>query len=104
MAITDMMLSVLENSGLLPLWNTIAPWLALDERQLIFMIATPVFIAITVWEYLKLRHNPKLMDTRRPSAISPWARDTRSPKRCLPASSPFRSTRSSTTIGCWIWT
>ncbi|MGF2686516.1 sterol desaturase family protein [Marinobacter sp. DUT-3] len=64
MAITDMMLSVLENSGLLPLWNTIAPWLALDERQLIFMIATPVFIAIAIWEYLKLRHNPKLMDTR----------------------------------------
>lgn len=64
MAITDMMLSVLENSGLLPLWNTIAPWLALDERQLIFMIATPVFIAITVWEYLRLRHDPALMDTR----------------------------------------
>lgn len=64
MAITDMMLIVLENSGLLPLWNTLAPWLALDERQLIFMVATPVFIAITVWEYLKLRHNPKLMDTR----------------------------------------
>ncbi|WP_297790444.1 sterol desaturase family protein [uncultured Marinobacter sp.] len=64
MAITDMMLTVLENSGLLPLWNLVAPWLALDERQLIFMIATPVFIAVTVWEYLRLRHNPKLMDTR----------------------------------------
>ncbi|WP_417530019.1 sterol desaturase family protein [Marinobacter lipolyticus] len=63
MAITDIMLSVLENSGLLPLWNLMAPWLALDERQLIFMVATPVFIAITAWEYLKLRHDPRLMDT-----------------------------------------
>ncbi|MEQ9545374.1 MAG: sterol desaturase family protein [Marinobacter sp.] len=64
MAMTDMMLTVLENSGLLPLWDLVAPWLALDERQLIFMIATPVFIAVTAWEYLRLRHNPKLMDTR----------------------------------------
>ncbi|MEX2476289.1 sterol desaturase family protein [Marinobacter sp.] len=64
MALYDMMLTVLENSGLLPLWEAIAPWLALDERQLIFMIATPAFIAVALWEYLKIRHNPALMDSR----------------------------------------
>src|SRR5690606_8526984 len=64
MALIDMMQAVLENSGLLALWESLAPWLALDERQLIFMVATPIFIAVTVWEYLKIRHNPKLMDTR----------------------------------------
>jgi hypothetical protein len=35
MALIDMMKAVLENSGLLALWQTVAPWLALDERQLI---------------------------------------------------------------------
>ncbi|MBZ2169213.1 sterol desaturase family protein [Marinobacter sp. F4216] len=64
MAITDMLLAVLEDSGLMPLWQMVAPWLALDERQLIFVIATPVFIAITLWEYLRIRHNPALMDGR----------------------------------------
>ncbi|MCM0613474.1 sterol desaturase family protein [Marinobacter sediminum] len=64
MALTDMLLAVLENSGMLELWDTVSPWLALDERQLIFVFATPVFVAVTLWEYLKIRHNPKLMDTR----------------------------------------
>lgn len=64
MAITEMMLDVLERSGLLPLWQAIAPWLALDERQLIFVVATPVFIAVAVWEYLRIRHDPRLMDLR----------------------------------------
>lgn len=41
MALLDMMRAVLEDSGLLALWHTLAPWLALDERQLIFMVATP---------------------------------------------------------------
>ena len=64
MAVYEMMRSVLENSGLLSLWQTVAPWLALDERQLIFMVATPVFIAVALWEYFRIRHDPALMDTR----------------------------------------
>lgn len=64
MALTDMILAVLEDSGLLSLWAMAAPWLALDERQLIFVIATPVFVGVTLWEYLKIRHDPQLMDTR----------------------------------------
>ncbi|WP_203299487.1 sterol desaturase family protein [Marinobacter sediminum] len=64
MDLTDMLLSVLEDSGLRPLWDAVSPWLALDERQLIFVIATPVFIAVAMWEYLRIRHNPALMDTR----------------------------------------
>lgn len=64
MALTDMILAVFEDSGLKVLWETLAPWLALDERQLIFVVATPVFVIVAVWEYLKIRHDPKLMDTR----------------------------------------
>ncbi|NVD35948.1 sterol desaturase family protein [Marinobacter lutaoensis] len=64
MALIDMMQAVLEHSGLLPLWHTLAPWLALDERQLIFVVATPVFIAVTLWEYGKIRHDPRRMDPR----------------------------------------
>ncbi|KPQ02868.1 sterol desaturase family protein [Marinobacter sp. HL-58] len=62
MALTDMMVAVLEGSGLLPLWETVAPWLALDERQLIFLVATPVFIVVTLWEYLRIRHDPARMN------------------------------------------
>ena len=64
MVLIDMMQAVLEHSGLLPLWHTLAPWLALDERQLIFVVATPVFIAVTLWEYGKIRHDPRRMDPR----------------------------------------
>ncbi|MDK9556374.1 sterol desaturase family protein [Marinobacter sp. M216] len=64
MALTDMLLAVLEESGLRPLWEAVSPWLALDERQLIFVFATPVFIGVALWEYLKIRHNPALMDAR----------------------------------------
>ncbi|EDM47728.1 sterol desaturase family protein [Marinobacter algicola DG893] len=67
----DMMMAVLEESGLLPLWNALAPWLALDERQLIFVVATPVFIAVTVWEYLRIRHDPTRMDV--PEALRNFA-------------------------------
>ena len=67
----DMMRAVLEESGLLPLWNTLAPWLALDERQLIFVVATPVFIAVTLWEYLRIRHDPTRMDI--PEALRNFA-------------------------------
>lgn len=62
MALSDMTVAVLENSGLLALWHWLTPWLALDERQLIFVIATPLFIAVTAWEYRKLRHDPRRMD------------------------------------------
>lgn len=62
--LTEMFGDVLQNSGLLPLWQMLAPWLALDERQLIFVFATPVFIAVTLWEYRKIRHDPELMDSR----------------------------------------
>ncbi|MDX1554256.1 MAG: sterol desaturase family protein, partial [Marinobacter sp.] len=61
------MIAVLQSSGLLSLWDTLAPWLALDERQLIFVVATPVFIAVTLWEYLRIRHDPTRMDV--PEAI-----------------------------------
>ena len=71
MALMDMMRAVLEESGLLPLWNAFAPWLALDERQLIFVIATPVFIAVAVWEYLRIRHDPTRMDV--PEALRNFA-------------------------------
>ena len=71
MALMDMMRAVLEESGLLPLWNTLAPWLALDERQLIFVVATPVFIAVTLWEYLRIRHDPTRMDI--PEALRNFA-------------------------------
>ena len=71
MALMDMMRAVLEESGLLPLWNTLAPWLALDERQLIFVVATPVFIVVTVWEYLRIRHDPTRMDV--PEALRNFA-------------------------------
>jgi len=64
MALMDMMQAMLENSGLMTLWQQVAPWLALDERQLIFVFATPIFIAVALWEYLKIRHDPSLMDTR----------------------------------------
>ena len=38
MSLMDWFNSVWQNSGLAPLWDTVAPWLALDERQLIFMV------------------------------------------------------------------
>ena len=71
MTLMDMMMAALEESGLLLLWNALAPWLALDERQLIFVVATPVFIAVTVWEYLRIRHDPARMDV--PEAIRNFA-------------------------------
>lgn len=49
---------------LLPWWAMIAPWLALDERQLIFLIATPLFIGVALWEYRRIRHDPRLMNVR----------------------------------------
>jgi sterol desaturase/sphingolipid hydroxylase (fatty acid hydroxylase superfamily) len=53
-----------EHSGLAALWSWARTWLALDERQLIFVIATPVFIGVALWEYLRIRHDPSRMDAR----------------------------------------
>lgn len=64
MNLSGMMSDVLVQSGLQDLWNTVAPWLALDERQLIFVVATPFFIATAAWEYLRIRQDPRLMDLR----------------------------------------
>ncbi len=55
---------VLRESGLMPLWEAVSPWLALDARQLIFVVATPVFIGLFLWEYRKIRHNPALANGR----------------------------------------
>lgn len=71
MTLIDMMTNALNESGLMALWQTLAPWLALDERQLIFMVATPVFVAVAVWEYFRIRHNPDKMNL--PEAIRNFA-------------------------------
>lgn len=71
MTLIDMMTNALKESGLLTLWETLAPWLALDERQLIFVVATPVFIGLTVWEYFRIRHDPAKMNL--PEAIRNFA-------------------------------
>lgn len=67
----DMIQAMLEDSGLITLWQALPPWLALDERQLIFVIATPVFIAVALWEYLKIRHDNRLMSL--PEALRNFA-------------------------------
>lgn len=64
MSLIDMITGVWTQSGLAELWATVAPWLALDERQLIFVIATPFFIGVALWEYLRIRNDSHLMDTR----------------------------------------
>lgn len=62
MSLIDMITNVWTQSGLAGLWATVAPWLALDERQLIFVVATPFFVGVALWEYLRIRHNPVLVD------------------------------------------
>lgn len=64
MGLTDMMLDAWQRSGLADLWAWAQTWLALDERQLIFVVATPVFIGVTLWEYLRIKDDPRLMDVR----------------------------------------
>lgn len=56
--------AVYVDSGLANLVNALPTWLAMDERQLVFMLATPVFIGVFAWEYLKIRHDPRLVDGR----------------------------------------
>ena len=60
--VRDIVMQMLADSGLLALWQTVAPWLGLDERQLIFVIATPVFIGVALWEYQRIKHDPSRMN------------------------------------------
>ena len=46
----------------LGLWQAVASHLALDARQLIFVIATPFFIGTALWEYRRIRHDPRRMN------------------------------------------
>jgi hypothetical protein len=62
MNLVEMMTDMLAQSGLLPLWQAVAPWLALDLRQLIFVIATPFFVGVALWEYRRIRHDDTLMN------------------------------------------
>ena len=62
MKLIEMMRDMIEQSGLLALWQQVAPWLALDLRQLIFVIATPFFVGVAVWEYRRIRHDPSRMN------------------------------------------
>lgn len=49
---------LLDDAGLISLYHSLPSWLALDARQLVFVIATPFFIGVFAWEYLKIRHDP----------------------------------------------
>lgn len=62
MNLLEMIEQVWRDSGLAALWEWASPWLALDERQLIFVVATPVFIGLTLWEYARIKGDPRLMD------------------------------------------
>lgn len=63
MELIEMMRDVVEQSGLAALWQQVAPRLALDLRQLIFVAATPFFVGVAVWEYRRIRHDPNCMDS-----------------------------------------
>jgi sterol desaturase/sphingolipid hydroxylase (fatty acid hydroxylase superfamily) len=67
MSVAESLAELLEKSGLLPIWQLLSDVLALDARQLIFVVATPLFIAATLWEYRRIRHDPRRMDL--PEAI-----------------------------------
>ncbi|SFF26211.1 Sterol desaturase/sphingolipid hydroxylase, fatty acid hydroxylase superfamily [Fontimonas thermophila] len=62
MIVLEAMREVWTDSGLAALYAALAPWLALDARQLIFVAATPVFLGVAFWEYTRIRHDPRLMD------------------------------------------
>lgn len=62
MTVLEAMREVWTDSGLAALYAALAPWLALDARQLIFVAATPVFLGVAFWEYTRIRHDPRLMD------------------------------------------
>lgn len=63
MTFSSLFMPLLEDSGLLALYHSLPAWLALDQRQLIFVIATPFFIGVFLWEYNRIRGNAKLVDT-----------------------------------------
>ena len=63
-SLSSLFTQVIADSGLQGLLQSLPAWLALDERQLIFVLATPVFIGVFVWEYLKIRHDHNLVDTQ----------------------------------------
>ena len=67
MAVLESLHHMIENSGILGLLELMPAWMALDLRQLIFLIATPIFIGVTVWEYQRIRHDDRLMNV--PEAI-----------------------------------
>lgn len=62
MPLTEMARGIWAESGLAHVIQLLPAWLALDERQLVFMLATPVFIGVFAWEYLKIRHDPRLVN------------------------------------------
>lgn len=64
MTLLPMMQDVWTTSGLAALWAWAQTWLALDARQLIFVVATPVFVGVTLWEYARIKNDPVLMDAR----------------------------------------
>ncbi len=67
MQLWAMMEEMLANSGLLALWQAMPSWLALDLRQAVFVVATPFFIGVALWEYRRLRGDQSRMDV--PEAI-----------------------------------
>lgn len=62
MTFSSLFMPLLEDSGLMTLYHALPSWLALDQRQLIFVIATPFFIGVFLWEYRKIRGNDKLVN------------------------------------------
>lgn len=64
MAFTDMINEMLANSGVYALLDMAPAWLALDLRQLVFVIATPLFIGVALWEYRRIRNDPARMNGR----------------------------------------
>lgn len=64
MTLIEMIVDTWMHSGLTDLWAVVSPWLALDERQIIFVIATPIFLGVTLCEYLRIKDNPMLMNGR----------------------------------------
>lgn len=62
MNLTTLITNLFNDSGLVALYHALPSWLALDQRQLIFVIATPFFIGVFWWEYLKIRGDDKLVN------------------------------------------
>lgn len=56
--LSTLITQLLNDAGLISLYHSLPSWLALDDRQLIFVIATPFFIGVFAWEYLKIRQDP----------------------------------------------